>query len=259
MPLPTQPSPAKPRGAGTRACRADTRVGACARPRVILGALNQSGLYRIVLNVFPNPIHFDVVPNPMIVGFPLPEGVSGEPEDFVSLAGSHTFQPAEQKRRSNLRQQQNVNMVGHQNPRPKLIVREFNAAEQRSNHNLRDRFQLQVQRAFLRGVEIPVQPDKSLAGGKLPRRRKSPLRQTAVQMPCGKDPFSFGILMGQPTAEVGHRPLVLFGDDYSQPMNKRRHECPDHRYHEWVTLSGDKACPVYCDSPSRHECPRHDA
>jgi hypothetical protein len=39
--------------------------------------------------------------------------------------------------------------------------------------------------------------------------------------------------------------------------DKCRDESPDHKHRKWVTLSGDKACPACCDSPSRHECPRH--
>jgi hypothetical protein len=277
MPLPTESPylPFSPGGAGTRACLAsrstldgpypptrwpigdtcgqDTRVGACARPPVILRTLNQPCFNRIVPNVPPDPAHLDVVANPVLVGFPLSERVSGEPEDFISLACSSALQPAKQKGRSSLRQQQDVNVIGHQHPRPKLIVPKIDAAQQRSNYELGNRFQIQIQRTLPGRVEIPVNPDESLASGKLPRRRVSPLRQTAVQIPGSENPLSFRIPMGQPT----HRPLVPFVDCYSHPMSKRRHECPGHKYPPMGHLVRGQGLANTLRLASRHECPRH--
>jgi hypothetical protein len=219
------------RSAGTCACRADTRVGACARPRVVFGSFNQSRLNRIGLDIPDNPTHLNVVSDPVIVGFPLPEGFAGSPEKLVRLASSESFQSSKQKWRWDFRQKKNVDVIRHQDPGPKFVMAEFNATMQRGDYQLRDRFEPQVQRAFSRGIEIPVHPYKSFTGGDLPRRRVSPLGNTAMQMPRGEDPFSFRVKMGQ----AAHRPLVSFVDCNSHRMNNRRHDC----------------------RRGGHECPRH--
>jgi hypothetical protein len=210
---------------------ADTRVGACARPRVILRSLNQPCLDGIVLDIRDNPIHFGVVADPVIVGFALPKMLACPSKNLVRFSSSEAFQSSKQERRPNFRQEQNMDVVGHQDPSPKLKVAEFNASVQGRDYQLRNRFQSQVQRAFLRGVEIAVHPDKSFSGGKFSGWRVSPLGKAPVQMPRSEDPFSFRILMGQ----AAHRPLVLAVDCNSQQIHKRRHEC----------------------RRGRHECPRH--
>jgi hypothetical protein len=212
------------RGAGTRACRADTRVGACARPPVILRAGDETCFYRVVLDVPDNAVHFNVIANPMIVGLPLPETFSRSTKKLVGFASSHAFQRSKNSRRRNFRQEQLVDVVGHQDVSPEIEMAEFNAAVQGSDYELRYRFRTKVQGAFLRGVEIAVHPDEGLAGGCLFERRISALGKAAVQMPRYEEPFAFGVLMGQ----AAHIPLVRVGAFYSHPVNKRRHECPRH-------------------------------
>jgi hypothetical protein len=219
------------RSAGTCACRADTSVGAGARPGIILRSRHQSRLNRIVLDIPDNPTHLNVIADPVIVRFPVPEGFPGSPKNFIGFTGSESFQSSKQAWRRNLRQEQYVDMIGHQNPSPQFIVAKFSTAMQGGDYQLRDRFEPQVQRAFLRGIEIAVHPNECLAGGELARRRVSPLGNAAMQMPRSEDPFSFRVKMGQ----AAHRPLVSFVDCNSHPILQRRHEC----------------------RRGRHECPRH--
>src|SRR5438105_14731349 len=65
------------RGAETRLCRAETRLGACwplecARPWVVLCALDQPCFHRVLLDVSYNPLSFAIISDPVVVALCLP-------------------------------------------------------------------------------------------------------------------------------------------------------------------------------------------
>jgi hypothetical protein len=221
-------------GAGTRARRAGLHPGA--RPSVVPRTRDNSGFDRVVLDVPRDLLELSIVPDPVVIRFTLPEGLTGATENLVGRAGGHTFQSAEQKRRGSFGEDQRVNMVAHQNPGTEFVVPAFNPLIQRCDYQVRDRFQAQIHRPLLSGIEIPVNPDKRLSSREFSRRRISRLRKTPVQMPCGKEPFSFGKDVRQAAAVFGHKYVVaqVPGDSQNEAMRRdesRRggHECPRHR------------------------------
>ncbi len=214
----------KARGAGTRACRAGTHPGACARPTVIFSADHKPGADGIILNISFNSSQFDVVPDPMIVRLSLPEAFAGTVEKLIGLTGGGAFQSAEHFGSRDFRPQQHVDMISHQDPGTQIVMPEYNAAMEAVNHNLSDRFEPKIHRSRARGVQISVHPHKSLARGQFVRRRTPRVGKAAMQMACSEEPLSFGILMRQSPARNNHEPLVETGPTVSHPGSKRRDE-----------------------------------
>ena len=223
------------RGAGTRACRAGTHPGACTGPTIRFGARRNAGFHRIVLDVAPDASEFGVVANPMVVRLGLPERRAGASQNLIRLANSHTLQGTQQSRRCDFREDKNMDVVCHQNPRAEIVMAKSHPTIQALNHNLGDLLVLQIRRPLSGSIQIPIHPDKSLTRSHLSRRRESGARQASVQVPRSKQPLSINVLVRQTATRYTHEPVVQTLPALSHTTAMRRdesrrgrHECLRH-------------------------------
>ena len=222
-------------GAGTRACRAGTHPGACTGPTICVGARRNADFHRIVLDVVPDASEFRVVANPMVVRLGLPERRAGASQNLVRFTSRDALQRAQQSGDADLRPKQNMDVVGHENPRAEIVVAKFHPAMQALNHDPSDLLVLQIHRPRTRCIQIPVHPNKSLTRSHLPRRWVPGARQTPVQVPGNKEPLLVRIPVWQTASRYTHEPIVLTLPRLSHTTAMRRdesrrgrHECLRH-------------------------------
>jgi len=219
-------------GARTRACSAGTFAGGRARPAVLRRCLHEACSYRIVFYIPHNPLELDFVPNPMIVGFPLPERSPGMAKTQVRLSCRRSLERAKQLAWIDLRKQQHVDVIGHDHPCSKIVVPQFDPAYQGIGHLSGDGFQSQVHRSNPRRIQIPVHPDEGTARVQCSLRRIARLRKTSMEMPGDKQPLVFGVVVREAPAG-GHMREVVRRGYYSlkprrQECRRRTHECVRH-------------------------------
>ena len=109
-------------GAGAFACRP------CAGPRPIFGRLHKTGSHGIELDISNDPMQFDVVSNPVIERFVLPERISSAAQNLVGQPRRRAFQPPSNRGQRNFRFQQQVHMIGHDHPGLQCVKAPFSLA-----------------------------------------------------------------------------------------------------------------------------------
>ena len=159
----------------------------------------------MILDVRNNPPYLAFVRDPMIVGFSLPKGFPAASQYPVRRARAGALQRLQQAGRRNQRQQEHMNVIGHENPRPKLVVPQIDPAAQRGHYGAGDLLVAQVQGAVRRGVEIAIHPYKCLAAVPVAWGRIHRMRKTAVQMPGEEEPLPLRMLVGEAAAKTLHR------------------------------------------------------
>ena len=197
------------RGTGSLACHDGTlAVGlGCicrAKPSIVLRSDCKSGSNRIVFNIIRDFLEFALVSNPVIVGFSLPKRLTGAAQEQVCLPRGGPFHPAEQAPRRYFRQQEDMDVVGHDHPCPQVIVAELDAPVQRVHNNARDIFPSQMHWAKSGCIQVTIHPHERLPGSQS-RRRVEVGRKAVVQVPGDEEPFAFGVDVGKAAMGFGHR------------------------------------------------------
>ena len=210
-------------GARTLACRVHTRVNAwspsriCARPRVIFRLSNQARLHRIPLDVVGDPAPLDIISDPMIVGFPLPELPSCRTQQPVSFPRRDAFQRFQQQAGRNRGKQEQVDVIRHDDERPEKILAQVLTTKQRLDYEHGYRFLPQENGAGVGSIQVAIDPRESFAVGNLAGRSKRRAGQAAMQMPGKEQPAVVRIDMGKPTHSLNSGVMGL--------KFSRSHEC----------------------------------
>src|SRR5579863_2398469 len=127
------------------------------RPAKLLSSGHQPSRYRVLLDVSPDPFHFGLGSNQMVVAFFLPEGVSSLAEDAVGLISREPLQGRQPSRRYHLRSHEKMHMVRHADERMQLIPpKPACAVAQSCHHQGGDIGPLKESRASSGVVEEPV-------------------------------------------------------------------------------------------------------
>jgi hypothetical protein len=195
-------------GARTHACSVHTRVNAfspspiSARPGIFLSRPNQPGLHRIFLKISRNPLPLPIVPHAMVVRFPLPERLSRSPKYPVRLSRRDALKRLQQQARRYQGPQQHMHMVRHNHKRANIILPQFGALENGSDHEFRNAALPQEHGTGSRMVEIPVHPDKCLPARELGRGRIPGMGKTAMQVPTDKEPVVGRVDVRQPSSRI---------------------------------------------------------
>ena len=92
-----------------------------ARPGPILDSLHQSGLDRIPLDIPDDAIHLLILADPMIVRLILPERFARASEDLSCLASAVTLDCSTHLLHLHMGSEQDVDVVGHDDPRPQIV------------------------------------------------------------------------------------------------------------------------------------------
>ena len=112
-------------------CRIGASACPCAGPAKKFGSRNQAGSYGILLNVTGDSAEFCAVPDPTVPGFLLPEGLAGAAQDSIGLASGRAFEPAGDFGQGHLGRQEQVDVVGHEDPGVQVIKCAFGFSVQR--------------------------------------------------------------------------------------------------------------------------------
>jgi len=94
---------------------------ACAGPMPIVSTFHEARGYGIVFDVANDSAELAGIANPAIEGFVAPERVAGQTDNPVGLASGRTLEPASNRGQRNLRCNQQVNVVGHDDPGMKCV------------------------------------------------------------------------------------------------------------------------------------------
>jgi len=223
-------------GARTRACRVHTRVNAWppsrirARPGIILRRFNQSSFHGIPFNIVRDPAPLRLIPNPMVIGFPLPKLLASSVQQPIGLTRSDSLQRFKQQAGRNRGQQKQVDMIRHDDERPEPILAQFVAAKKRFDYQRGYRVTPHVHRSRLGPVKVAIHPRESFAAGNLAARRKVRTGQTPVELPGGEQPRVVWIDVVE--AALGfHRRCsgsAVLKISRSQECERGTHECVRH-------------------------------
>ena len=204
------------------ACRVETFLDAClpsrrtvlshrgTRPRIVPRAVHEPRFNRVVLNVGDYSAALSFVAYPMVVGFLLPKRLSGSTEQLVGLPGGVTLKGLQKASRTDVGNDQQVDMVGHDDIGFQIVVAQFFCSATDSSY---DEFGyvllLKVERTGSGRVQVPVHPREGASGVLLVRGRVESVWQASVQMPSEEQWPAVPIVMGEPTAMRGHLCLSL--------------------------------------------------
>jgi hypothetical protein len=196
------------RGARTHACSVHTRVNASSPPIIRTGpciffsAADQPSLNRVSFDVSQNPLPLPIVAHPMVVRFPLPELLPRSPKYKVRPSGSNALDRLQQQARRRRRQQQHVHMIRHDGKCSEIVLAQFDALEQRGDHQLRDSFPSQERGAGSRTIQVLIPPDKCLPARELMRWRIPGVGKTPMEIPGNEEPLFFRIDVRQPAGRL---------------------------------------------------------
>jgi hypothetical protein len=89
---------------------------------VILGLCDQSGRYRVVLDVRPDSVELSRISNPVIVRLSLPERFALAVQHLVGLPRRKSFQRLQQPAGIDQRQNQQMYVVGHDDVGVQFVI-----------------------------------------------------------------------------------------------------------------------------------------
>jgi hypothetical protein len=179
------------------------------RPPVILRHRDQSRPHRIRLDVPANPLHLLSIPYHVIVTLLLPEGLAGQPQNLVGPLGGDALQRPQQSGNLDLRSNQQVEVIGHDDIGMKHIVPEqVLAVLQGIDDDLSDPRLSQIQGTGSSLVEQPVHRDEGSPGGDAGVGEGSVGGQAPVQSPCHKQRPADGVPMWESPPVVVHAESV---------------------------------------------------
>jgi hypothetical protein len=156
-------------------------------PRRVLGASDKSSINRIGLDISDRGSKLFTGTNPPVKILTLPEGLPGPANQPVGSYSRGDFQPAHNPRQTFMWLQNNMNVIGHDNPGKKIIAAS-NAftIEKHIDKRIRDFRILQPSRPVARAIQYPVAQQKFSPGvGNKQRRHWS--RESSRQPPCEKN------------------------------------------------------------------------
>ncbi len=196
------------------------RVGPCARsarPRPCLRTLGQPCLHRVPLDITDDPLQLPSVPHPVVKRLVLPKRLSSASQDQVRLAGAESLDGLGDPPQLRLGKQDQMHMVGHEHPCPKLaepqlLLREVQSADHCGRHSRVS----QPKRPGTGGVQLPVQANKLPAGGSHAVREDREGKR-AVQAPCQEQ----GCALGLPMGELA--PIVPFLEAHPRKCSRGRY------------------------------------
>jgi hypothetical protein len=160
-----------------------------ARPRPVLGASNKPGAYRIRLDIRNHGSELLISPNPTVEILALPERLSGPACQSIGAHGGCGFQPSQNLGKLCMRLHDDVNMIGHDNPREQVVtVPNAFAIDERLHKRVGNILVSQPSRAFARTIQLPiVQQESSPHVGIRDENCWLGLRKGACQAPGDED------------------------------------------------------------------------
>ena len=179
-----------------------------ARPGIILRPCNQSSPNGIIFDVFHDPAKLFLVPNPVVMGLPLPEGFAGSAQEFVRLLCAKALHRAHKAAGLRHRVNEHMNMVRHDHPGFQPVIVQLNFRERhRVSHDARDFGTLQPRGTGPRLVQVSVQPDER-SSARQRRRRVSIPWHGSIQIPGNEQGPAFGLPVGEASLSEAHTRIV---------------------------------------------------
>ncbi len=170
----------------------------CTAPGPKLGRFRKPRLNGIPLNVTRYSAKLGGIPNPVIIGFVLPEAGSPSFQNLVGKPGAAFLHSTCDRRERRMRLDQDMHMIRHQNPGDQVIQLPDVLATIESLHNcFRQPNICKPHRSGRCPVQNPICRRESLPGTSRPH--KHPFRQTPVQSPRQKNCGPIGVPVRQTT------------------------------------------------------------
>ena len=118
----------------------------------------------------------------MVVGFSLPEGLAGAPQDLVGGSGRKALERLLELAGRDSGRQQHVDMVRHHHPGMQFIVLQVLLPEAEGiDHDLGDVVSTQPSRAVTGLIQVVIDTDEGLSAGEAVRGEVAVRRQRAVE------------------------------------------------------------------------------
>lgn len=148
------------------------------------------------------------MPNPMIVGFELPERLPGSSKQLVGAARGGAFQPAHNDGQIHMGQYQQVHVIRHDRPGIEVIKVPFFFSDLNCfGHDTRDARIFQPARATTTAVQGSICCDEGVAGRKISIGAFAD-GEASIQAPRDENVDAFGLDVRQAAAVFEHKELA---------------------------------------------------
>jgi len=180
-------------------------VNPSTRPSVVLRSRRQASRDGIVLDIPGNTPDLVGAAHPTIVRFRLPEGPPCLANKQVSRTRGSSFDTPHQFARIDKGSDQHVNMIGYHNPSKQFVQTVvIRAIDDVPANQVCDIRPTEPHRTFAGCIQISIHPNECLSRRRVARSGVTALRQTAVEMPCDEQYFTFGQPVRKPSASICH-------------------------------------------------------
>ena len=141
---------------------------------------------------------------PMVVGFGLPERLPGDTKDAVGFAGSGSLHRFQQPAWMDLGEQEDVDVIRHDDECPYFEVVQGDTLLQGINHGVGYGGLAQIYGPACGLVQVAVNPNERFTGRGFVGGWETAVREAAMEVPGEEEPLALGVVMRQPAASDGH-------------------------------------------------------